>query len=115
MTTVTVNRDDLLKALKENRDKHRDVFMRAIKGYRERVIAELDRSLQDAKSGRKICRYVGLVEPEDHTKDYDRIIRMTEMEVSDTMELSESEFSSYVMDEWSWRQSFTTSTANYTA
>lgn len=113
METVTVRRDELLKVVKKNRDNHRAVFEKAQTAYRARMIQELDSMLADAKAGRKIRRAIAMPEPEDHTPDYDRIIRMLEMSVNDVLELSEYDFSRYAMDQWEWAASFAANTASY--
>ena len=72
MESIKVQKADLLKVLRENRAKHRQIFEEAIEGYRKTVIAEFERRLDDAKSGRKINIYFALPQPQDQTKDYDR-------------------------------------------
>lgn len=113
MRTVTVHREEFLNRLRINRDNHRAVFEDALEGYRNRLTAELERRVRDLKRGRKVDQYIGLPEPEDHTDDYDRIIAMAEMSISDRVELSQDEFAMYVMDQWRWRQSFSDSTELY--
>jgi len=112
-TGVTVKKTELLGELKKNRDAHRGLFEEAQKGYREAVIAELDKMLSEARSGKRIRRKVELVEPQDHTKDYDRVIRMLEMCVKDEVFVSETEFQMYVQDDWGWKHDFITQTSNY--
>ena len=113
MHAVTVNKDQLLGVLRENRDKHRSIFIEAQQGYREAVIHELDSMLADAKAGKKIQRAITLREPVDQTADYDRVIRMMEMSVDTEIDLEEHEFNMYVLDEWSWKQNFTASNYAY--
>ena len=113
MNTVNIYRDALKEKLIVNRSNHRDVFEQAQKVYRERMITELDLMLADAKAGRKIRRAVAIPEPEDHTRDYDRIITMVEMSVDAVIELKAAEFACYVMDQWDWNASFASNTASY--
>jgi hypothetical protein len=111
---ITVKKDELLSAIRKNRESHRGIFLKAQDGYRAAVIEELDRWLADARAGRQIKRSLALVEPEEHTKDYDRIIRMLEMSQAETIKISERQFSQYVLDEWGWSASFTASNSAYT-
>jgi hypothetical protein len=113
MDTVRVRREELLTLVKKNRDNHRAVFEKAQETYRERMIKELDSMIADAKAGRRIRRHISMPEPEDHTGDYDRILRMLEMSVDETLELSEYDFSRYVMDQWEWAESFAVNTLSY--
>jgi hypothetical protein len=113
MRTVTVDRHELIARVRANRDAHRAVFEHALDGYRQRLIDELERRVRDLRKGRWVKQHIGLPEPEDHTDDYDRVLAMAEMSVDDTLELDESEFAMYVMDQWRWKQSFTDSTDLY--
>jgi hypothetical protein len=108
-----INKTELLAILEENRAKHRDTFLRAQEGYRRRVIQELDRRLEDARAGRKIDLYFQLPEPEDHTADYTREIRMLELETRTTVILSTREFDQLVMDNWGWSENFAMTSSVY--
>jgi hypothetical protein len=113
MTGVTVKKDELIAALKKNRESHRSLFLEAQNGYREQAIKELDAMLAEARRNEPIRRQVTLVEPQDHTKDYDRALRMLTMSVSDTVFISEQEFACYVEDDWGWKNAFVAQTSNY--
>lgn len=115
MKTVRVGRDELLGKLRENRSAHRDLFLEAQKGYRVAVISELDQMLAEARAGSPIRRGIALPEPQDHTDDYDTVISMLEMSVDSDVELSHSEFSQYVRDDWSWKAMAMHVNSSYTA
>lgn len=112
---VRVKRDELLKHLEENRTKHRTIFEEAQEGFRTEVIRLLDERLAAAKSGKGIDLRILLPEPQDHTKDYDRVILMVKMSVEDEQELTHAEFQQYVMDDWSWKREFVATASNYTS
>jgi hypothetical protein len=105
---------DLLDILGKNKESHRSQFEEAIDGYKEAVEKWLCERLEIIKSGRQVTDlyFTGPL-PEDHTKDYDRVIRMLNMTTEDQIELTETDFSQYVMDEWGWKQKFLETTANY--
>lgn len=113
MNAIVVNKENLLATITRNRDKHRTIFIEAQKSYREAVIKELDSMLADARSGKQIRRSLTLVEPMDQTKDYDRAIKMLEMSVDNEIELAETDFRSYVLDEWHWKGQFNLSNSRY--
>lgn len=113
MQTVKVKVDELLVKVKANRKAHRDVFLRASEGYRAAAVAELDKMLEDAKSGKRVRRYLELVEPMDQTKEYDSVISMLELTCDEVVELTSQEFSQYVLDDWSWKDQFTISNSQY--
>jgi hypothetical protein len=106
MQTVKIRKDDLLVVVKKNREEHRKIFLEACDGYRKEAVEVLDRMLADAKAGKRVEQFIGLEEPVDQTKDYDRVIRMLEMSTDDVITLTQGEFSNYVLDDWSWKQQF---------
>lgn len=113
MNDITVDKTALLEQLRANRTEHRGIFEEAQVRYRELVIQELDVMLAEARGGRKIRRSVQLIEPEDHTADYDRVIQMLEMSVDDKTVLDELSFNQYVLDNWRWQEQFLTSNSAY--
>lgn len=115
MQAVNVNKDELLEKVKANRETHRDTFDKAQIKYREQIVIELDRMLDDARKGRKIRRFVELPEPEDHTADYDQIIEMLMMSTDEIIKLNYQEFRTFVMDEWGWKAAWASNTASYLA
>lgn len=115
MNTVKVNRTQLLEKLRENRENHRALFEQAIESYRKFMVAELESRIKDITSGKQIDHYIRLVAPSDHTEDYDRIILMAEMSLSDEIELTQQHFGWYVMDQWQWKNDFANTANTYTA
>jgi hypothetical protein len=103
MDDVKVKRVDLLEIIKANRDKHRDLFLKAQVGYRELAIEWFEQRLKDARDGRAISRNITMPEPVDHTDDYDTAIAMLEMSVDDEVMIDQVAFAQYVMDKWTWK------------
>ncbi len=110
---VTVKKEELLEALKANRDSHRSEFLKAQAGWKAIILEELERRLADARNGLKVMASFHYPEPEDHTKDYNRVIRMVEMEVENKITMGEREFSQFVMDDWDWKAHWTASNMAY--
>ena len=113
MHSVKVKRLPLLEQIKTNRDAHRDQFLKAQAGFRERVIEELDAMLAEARQGKGLRTSVRLVAPEDHTAEYDRVIAMLEMSVDDELQIDSASFNQYVRNEWAWFQRASTINAVY--
>lgn len=112
---VTVQKEELLTAIRKNRDTHRASFLEAQKGYRDTVIKALDQTLAEAREGQRFIleRITALIMPQEHTSDYDRVIRMLEMSVADQVTVTEQQFSQYVLDDWGWKKQFVTTNARY--
>jgi hypothetical protein len=59
--------------------------------------------------------YISLPMPEDHTDDYERAIKMLDLDVREDIELTEQEFAQYVLDDWGWKDQWTTTNSAYLA
>ncbi len=114
MDAVRIDRVKLLKVLKANRLIHKETVDEAFTNYRELVIVELDKMIDEAKSGKTIRRAIELIEPMDMTATYDTAIMMLEMSVDTNIELDEHEFKQYVEDKWHWSGQFDFANAVYT-
>jgi hypothetical protein len=116
LDTVRVKKDDVLSALQANREEHRQIFEEAIKNWKDQVIIRLEEMVEKAKKDiNEVVLSVGLVRPQDHTKDYNRAIKMLEMSQDDELELTQSDFAQFVMDDWGWQRDFLTTSSNYSA
>ena len=117
MQTVNVRKQDLLETLKRNRAIHEKKFKDAIEGYRLVAIERLEALLEAIKAGGDVETEVDMpdLKPESHVVDYDMAIMMVGMSVDDVIELRDFEFKQYVMDEWSWSRSFSSSSSSYSS
>lgn len=113
VNNIRADKAEVLDILRKNREEHRAIFEKAFEVYRERATEELARMLDDAKNGRKIQRGLGLVQPVDYTKEYDRVIKALELSKDDVVYLDQRDLARYVMDDWEWKEAFTSSTAAY--
>lgn len=113
MEIVKVKKEELLGILKKNCSTHKAIFEEAQKGYREEAIRLLDKALKDARDGRTITTFIQLDAPMNQTEDYIRAIKMVEMSVDDNIEISETDFRNYVLDEWAWKHNFDVTNAFY--
>ena len=104
---------ELLEALRKNREAHTAEYKEAYEGFKIAFIQECVKLLERAKEGKFDKQAIGLAAPMDHTKDYDRVIRMMEMCTAEEIIVSENQFSQYVLDEWNWQGQFKMSTAAY--
>jgi hypothetical protein len=79
------------------------------------AIKMLDRKLAAAREGKPFLlqEIVSLVQPADHTADYDRAIQMLELSVDDVITLTTADFANLVQDQWMWTQQWARSTSHY--
>jgi hypothetical protein len=114
LESVRVKKDKLLKILRANRDEHRAIFEEAITKWHEQAIERLQRMVDQAKKGPEAVEFsLGMPRPDDHTSEYNHVIRMLELSEDDEFILPAHEFAMYVMDEWGWQAAFLTTTSNY--
>jgi hypothetical protein len=115
MDTIIMQKAQLTGILTENRNKHRKVFLEALSGYRRQAIAELEKSLEEARKGKRIRRTITLVEPQDMTKAYDTTLAMLAHHQENTIEITREEYRNYVLDEWQWSSQWSASNRAYTS
>lgn len=115
MRDIKVPVEKLREIVQQNRDNHRAIFDKVFGVYQERAETELARLMVDLKSGRNVRLMVTLPAPEDHTEDYDRVLRMLDLSVDTTIALSEEDVAQYVQDDWSWKRQWNATNASYGA
>lgn len=113
MESVKVKKDALKDEIQANRDKHRAEYVQAFEGYRRACIQALETNLEAFRTGRTQRVLINEQPPEDHTKDYDRVLRMLEMSVDDEITLAASTFAQYVLDDWGWKHQWAASNSKY--
>ena len=115
MQEVRLQKAKLLEIIRKNREEHHAIFLEAQIKYREVAIKLLDRQLAAAREGKPFVlrQFIELVQPVDHTADYDRAIQMLELSVDDVITLTALDFSNLVQDQWQWTQQWATSTSRY--
>jgi len=121
MQSVTVAKDSLIKALTANRAKHLIEYNKAVVEFRQAARKLLQDALgdvvaDDAPIGLKEPLkhlYVHLDAPRQYLKEYDKALRMLDMSIKGEIELDSHEFSSYVDDDWDWKDTFSASNSTY--
>jgi len=117
MKNTTVKKDELLAKVRENREAHQKLSREASTGYRAALLDVLETGVATLKGGKDVdaSHIAGLLhdKPNDHTKDYDRVIGMLEMHTEDEVTLDARDFGRYVQDEWEWKDQWLTSNASY--
>lgn len=115
MMKTRVHVTDLLTIIEENRTKHREVFEQALEGYRQEAQRMLEQHIKDLAAGKTPSIRIVISRPEDHTADYDRVIKMLQMSVDDIFELDDETFAQFVMDDWHWKRQWLSTSNLYAA
>jgi hypothetical protein len=110
-----VDKQELLKILEENRDKHRSVFEKALEGFKKQTRNELNRALARVGDGNREDVFIHLQAPSDHTSEYDRAIKTVKLHQGDTIQLTEKDVAHYIQDDWGWKRQWLDTSSTYAA
>lgn len=116
MQPVKLNRYILIDTVKFNKEKHIKDYAESVEDYKAAIVELCSTNLKLAKTGdpEKIAKIRSMpTSPTSYEESYTRAIRMFEMSVDDIIELEEDDFNQLVLDEWSWKRSFTQSSVLY--
>ena len=101
MNTVKVKKEEVLKKLKKNRDRHANMVRKSTEGYRQEVKKVLSEMLTKIDAGQDFNRndLLNLTPPVDKTEEYDEV-ELQEFSSEDgtflSVELWESWFTFYL-------------------
>ena len=113
MKSIKVDKQWLIKTMETNRSNHREVFEAALEGWRNEATELIGDTFAALQRGKTPNIQIILPRPEDHTRDYTRVIGMLKADIGDTYELSETDYSQYVDDDWSWKRQWAMSNSGY--
>lgn len=123
MNAIKMNREELLKIVRANKEKHEAAFIESVADHAVAmiVIAEKNKkvalaNLKLVKAGKheKLASTTGWLQaPKSFAPEYARAIRMLELSVDEVIEVEEDVFNQLVLDEWSWKQNFVGTQALY--
>lgn len=110
---VTILKVDLLATIQANRETHQKEHLEAFQGFQAAALHAMEENIRLYHSTGEVKLSISLRAPIEHTKDYDRVIKMLTMSTADEITISEEKFTQYVMDEWAWKAEHIGSTAMY--
>ena len=113
MKNIVIKKAELLVHLKANRDAHELEYAEAMMGYREALVKELKSLLKEAQAGKNIKHMIDVVRPDNYTSSYNDIIEMLEWNLETEIELDQTEFKTYVQDDWGWKRTFALQASTY--
>ena len=111
---TTVSRLDMLKTLRENRDKHAEIVKEAQAGYLTAAAKAVEKCRASLAEGKVVSlNKFALSVPVDYRSAYDTVITMLEWSKDENITLAADEFRQFVQDQWDWKDGFLTSNAAY--
>ncbi len=115
MMRATMQVSELIGTLKANRGAHRELFVKALVGFRRLTIQRFEKNIALLKEGKMPETYFNLPTPQDKTKEYDRVIAMVAHHQGDTIDLTEEDYAHYVQDDWDWKVAVFATNSTYAA
>jgi hypothetical protein len=116
MRDVKVNKKELLDIVKNNKEKHTADYDESVIDFRNAVLKMAQENLRLAETGdvTAIAKIRSIPQmPVSYADSYTRAIRMLELSVEEVIEMDSTTFNQLVLDEWQWKQQFTTMTSSY--
>lgn len=113
--TVRVETIALIGMIRDNMAAHKAEYEQAIAGFwdefHDLVSKAADETREDA---RKLAeKAVYLKRPESHVDDYERALAMLEASLDDELEITSDQFNCYWLDQWRWKEDFSSTAALY--
>ena len=109
LNETRIEKEKLLGVLRENLTKHKAEFETAMTDYWEALEIYHSTQLERARSRNKKGPLVPVPEmPTSQEKEYEKVIRQLELSIDDKIVLNDTQFQTYVMDDWFWKPTFTT-------
>lgn len=114
---TTMQCDLLLEALHANKALHVQEFNEAWEAFLKTVEKETTEFLASVKLDGEAPKdrwSLSWTKPESHEEDYDRAIGMAQRHTAETIELNETDFDHFILDDWDWKNRFVATNSSYT-
>ena len=124
MSRINVKREDLIKVLNTNRDKHQQEYDEAYAGYLQLCIEALEEKIVVVNDAAKALKdgpeetfdmyFNDLMQaPENHVQDYQDVIDMLELSEDTKLSVGMEEYKKYYKNDWTWSRSWELSNKMY--
>ena len=117
MSRINVNREDLIKVLNTNRDKHETEYDEAYAGYVQLCKEALQEKLRimTEEPAEKFDMYFQelMSAPEKHVQDYQDVIDMLELSEDAKLSVGMEEYRRYYKNDWTWSRGWEVSNKAY--
>ena len=116
MRKVNIEKQELLDIVRANKQKHVEDFKESVTDYKKAALVIAKDNLALVKTGKveEILKVKAMPpKPVSFEHDYDRAIRMLELSIDEVIELEQDIFNQLVLDEWTWKTTFTSNSTLY--
>jgi hypothetical protein len=112
-STVRVSKSFLIETLEKNKEDHQTSYYEILEARHAKLLDTLRGELKKAKDRKDYQPSIHVPLPENHVKDYEKVINLLHASLDQEFELSRSEFDQYVNDDWGWKGHFLTVSGCY--
>lgn len=112
---ITLDTNELIKTLQENKEKHLEKYNNAFAEYKEGFLEQLEALKAKVMAGDEFDHYSWhskLTRPMSYRKEYDTAIEMLIAHEGSTINLDRKEFMAFHQDKWEWSDHFRGSISN---
>lgn len=111
---VQVSKSELLGIMKENLKTHCETIANLFELRRYEIASYCEKTLDQISGDSGFQpKSPEFPLPKDRSSDYAKAIRMVEMSVNDTIELTAAQFDRLVMDNWDWKDDLMQTSRRY--
>jgi hypothetical protein len=102
--SVMVDRKKVIEIVKQNKEAHIAEVIEAKKRWQTKMMQLAQKIIEVGPKLKKFPRALHLLrsEPESHAKDFDKALKMLELDVRDTIELPPRLFGQLILNQWDW-------------
>ena len=114
--SVNISREQLLEALKSNREIHRGEYAHALVAFKTRLLSDLEAALLkvDEAEPAALNNFELQVDfPMNHDQEFGDIIDMLTHSTDSVINIDSESFKAYFNNEWNWTSHFKNSISNY--
>jgi hypothetical protein len=105
---ITAKKDEVLKILRENRERHQTILKEAREGFIKGALKELEKELAGVREGKVRAINVHMSPPQDYTRAYNTAIRAYELDTATEITLNGRQIMRLINDDWEWQEQFLT-------
>jgi hypothetical protein len=113
--SIRVKRDTVLETLRKNKELHHAEYEEAIEGWIQKAKNKLNTLIEQLNSdnAREVKFELYLPKPESFEKEYEKALKMLELEIRDEIDITKQEFDKFFLDDWDWKDNFLSNTTMY--
>lgn len=112
---LSINRLEIIQAIKEGQAKHNSEYTEARADYEAVLLKEFTRLQEQIAAGNFKEVSINIPAPQDHSAEYTHILQMLERGTAEDLVVDSDAFKAYFNNEWVWSRGFAETASFYKA